>query len=120
MAMGGTPFYLTKLERSQSLAQNIDRLFFHHAGELRAEYDFLFRSLFKESTIYRRVVELLAKKSVGMTREEIMSSLKIPYGGKLSEVIKNLITCDFVREYKAFGKKETNCISFLICSRCFI
>lgn len=108
MAMGGTPFYLTKIERSESLAQNIDRLFFHHTGELRTEYDFLFRSLFKDSSVYRRVVELLAKKSAGMTREEIMESLKLPYGGKLSEVIRNLITCDFIREYKSFGKKERN------------
>lgn len=106
MAIGGTPFYLTKLERSQSLAQNIDRLFFHHAGELRTEYDFLFCSLFNESSIYRRVVELLSKKSTGLTRAEIIDSLKLPYGGKLSEVIKNLITCDFIREYKSFGKKE--------------
>ena len=108
MVMGGTPFYLTKIERSQSLAQNIDRLFFNHSGELRAEYDFLFRSLFKESSVYRRVVELLARKSVGLTREEIMDALKLPYGGKLTEVLKNLITCDFIREYKSFGKKERN------------
>lgn len=106
MVMGGTPFYLDKIDRTQSLAQNIDRLFFHHAGELRTEYDVLFRSLFKESAIYRRIVELLARKSIGMTRDEIMESLGITYGGKLSEAIKNLIICDFVREYRAFGKKE--------------
>lgn len=108
MVMGGTPFYLAKIDRTLSLAQNIDRLFFHHNGELRSEYDLLFRSLFKDSTIYRRVVELLAKKSMGMTREEIMEALKLPYGGKLSEVMKNLIICDFVREYRSFGKKERN------------
>ncbi len=108
MAMGGTPFYLAKIERSQSVAQNIDRLFFQRTGELRTEYDFLFRSLFKDSSIYKRVVELLAKKSVGMTREEIMRTLKLQHGGKFSEVIKNLTTCDFIREYRSFGKKERN------------
>lgn len=106
MAMGGTPFYLAKVDKSQSLSQNIDRLFFHRSGELRTEYDVLFRSLFKESEVYKRVVELLAKKSMGMTREEILAALKIPKGGTLSEIIQNLITCDFVREYNAFGKKQ--------------
>lgn len=106
MVMGGTPFYLAKIDKSQSLPQNIDRLFYHHAGELRSEYDVLFRSLFKESSIYRRIVELLAKKSVGMTREEIIASLKLSDGGSLSEVLQNLITCDFIREYNSFGKKE--------------
>ena len=108
MAVGGTPFYLSKMDRTQSLAQNVDRLFFHQEGELRDEYEFLFRSLFKDSTIYRRIVELLAKKAVGMTREDIITSLKITDGGKLTEALKNLIKCDFIREYKAFGKKERN------------
>lgn len=106
MVVGGTPYYLSKMDKAQSLAQNIDRLFFHNAGELRNEYDFLFRSLFKDSTIYRRVVEVLASKSMGMTREDIASSLDVSAGGTLTEVMENLIKCDFVREYNAFGNKR--------------
>lgn len=106
MAMGGTPYYLSKIDRTKSLPQNIDSLFFHHAGELRTEYDILFRSLFKESTIYRRVVELLSRKAVGMTREEIVASLKLEKGGQISEALKNLISCDFIRVYNSYGKKE--------------
>lgn len=106
MAVGGTPYYLAKMDRKQSVAQNIDRLFFNQSGELRNEYEFLFRSLFKDSTLYRRVVELLASKATGMTREEIGKSLKISIGGTLTEVLQNLITCDFIREYNAFGNKR--------------
>lgn len=106
MVVGGTPYYLSKMDKAQSLAQNIDRLFFHNAGELRNEYDFLFRSLFKDSTTYRRVVEVLASKSMGMTREDIASSLDVSAGGTLTEVMENLIRCDFVREYNAFGNKR--------------
>lgn len=106
MIVGGTPYYLAKMDRKQSVAQNIDRLFFHHAGELRNEYDFLFRSLFKDSALYRRVVELLASKSMGMTREEIGEFLGISIGGTLTEVLQNLIACDFIREYNAFGNKR--------------
>lgn len=106
MIVGGTPYYLSKMDRKESVAQNIDRLFFHHAGELRNEYEFLFKSLFKDSTLYRRVVEILASKSMGMTREEIGDSLGVSTGGTLTEVLQNLITCDFIREYNAFGNKS--------------
>lgn len=106
MIVGGTPFYLAKMDKRHSLSQNVDRLFFHHEGDLRDEYEFLFRSLFKDSVLYRRIVELLSEKSAGMTREEIISSLKVSDGGNLTEAIKNLIKCDFIREYKSFGKRE--------------
>lgn len=104
--IGGTLFYLDKLEKKYSLYQNIKKLFFHHFGELREEYDFLFRSLFNRSPIYKRVVQLLAKKTKGLTREEIKSALKIPTGALLSEVLQNLISCDFIRAYRHFDKKE--------------
>lgn len=106
MVVGGTPFYLSKMNKSQSVAQNIDRLFFHHSGELKNEYDFLFRSLFKDSTVYRKVVELIATNSMGMTREEIADSLNLSKGGNLTEVLDNLKSCDFIREYRAFGNKR--------------
>lgn len=106
MIVGGTPYYLAKMDCKQSVAQNIDRLFFHHEGELRNEYEFLFRSLFKDSTVYKRVVELLASKSTGMTRDEIASLLRLSAGGTLTEALHNLIICDFIREYNAFGNKR--------------
>lgn len=62
MSFGGTPYYLDMLKKSESIAQNIDRLFFSPDAPLRTEYSFLFKSLFKESTLYRKVVETLSKK----------------------------------------------------------
>lgn len=73
MTMGGTPFYLNMLSRSQSVAQNIDELFFSADAPLRSEYGFLFKSLFKESTLYRKVVEILAKKLKGMSRPFLLT-----------------------------------------------
>lgn len=106
MAMGGTPFYLSKIDKGMSLAQNIDKLFFRKTGELRHEYDFLFRSLFHDSSLYRQIVELLASKGEGLTRAEIKTMLNIQDGGNLSEALKNLISCDFIRAYESYGKKE--------------
>ncbi len=106
MIMGGTPYYLQMLQKGYSLSQNIDYLFFSENAELRNEYGFLFRSLFNDSSIYRSTVELLSKKAKGMTRAEMMKTLKLPEGGTFSEVLENLCNCDFIRKYSAFGKKE--------------
>lgn len=106
MIFGGTPYYLQLLRKSYSLSQNVNRLFFSENAELKDEYTFLFRSLFKNASLYKNVVELLSRKVKGLTRMEIKTALKITEGGTLSEVLENLCNCDFVRKYSAFGKKE--------------
>lgn len=102
-----------------SLAQNIDELFFGQDPILASEYDFLFSSLFNDANLYRKVVETLAIKLKGMTREELVQTMKTSNNGKLSEVLDNLKKCDFLRSYQAFGKKKKGCfISYQICLRC--
>ena len=54
MMLGGTPYYLNMLKPHLSQAQNINKLFFEENGELRREFDFLFRSLFKDNRNYRK------------------------------------------------------------------
>lgn len=106
MAMGGTPFYLSMLRPDQSVDQNIDRLFFSEDAELKMEYDFLFRSLFNDALGYKRVVETLAKKMKGMTRQELVDDLKITDNGRLTVILDNLCHCDFLRKYSPYGKKQ--------------
>ena len=106
MSLGGTPYYLDMMRKSESIAQNIDRLFFSKDAPLRTEYSFLFKSLFKESTLYRKVVETLSKKMKGMTRQELLSEIKCEDTGYFSEVLNDLCNCDFIRRYTAFGKTE--------------
>lgn len=106
MIVGGVPYYLDMFEKGIPLDKNIDNLFFRSGAPLRAEYEFLFRSLFKESVLYRRIVETLSKKMKGMTRSELKDSLKISGGGALSDALDDLCKCDFVRSYTAIGKKE--------------
>lgn len=105
MILGGTPFYLSLLRPELSLWQNVDELFYSRDAVLKTEYGFLFNSLFNEATMYRRVVETLTTKLKGMTRSELVEQLKITDNGKLTEVLDNLVKCDFLRRYQAFGKK---------------
>lgn len=106
MTMGGIPYYLDMLENHLSLNENIDLLFFREGAILRTEYDFIFRSLFKNSKIYRAVVELLATRSSGMSRAELLKALKLEDSGDFTEVLDNLCKCDFLRQYSAFEKKS--------------
>ena len=106
MTMGGIPYYLDMLESHLSFNENIDQLFFSEGAILKNEYDFIFRSLFKDSKVYRSVVELLSSRSSGMTRQDILNALKLEDSGVFTEVLDNLCKCDFLRQYSAFGKKE--------------
>ncbi len=104
MALGGTPFYLNLLKKDKSIIQNIDYLFFSEDAPLRDEYNLLYRSLFNDAVTYRRITELLSNKGKGLTRKEIVTELKLTDSGKLTEILENLESCDFIRSYSAFGK----------------
>lgn len=106
MALGGTPYYLDMMRRSLSIQQNIDALFFSDNAPLRKEYEFLYKSLFKESRLYRRVVETLSRLMRGMTRQELLTEIGIEDSGYVSDVLNDLCACDFIRCYNAFGKTE--------------
>lgn len=108
MILGGTPYYLSLLRPELSLRQNVDDLFFGQDAVLKSEYEFMFRSLFNTAHTYRRVVECLSSKMKGLTRMEIVEAVKASDNGLLSEVLDNLEKCDFIRSYKAFGKKQRN------------
>ena len=62
MMLGGIPYYLNYFKRGQSLAQNIDRLFFAPNAILRDEYDRLFASVFSNPEEMKRIVKLLSKR----------------------------------------------------------
>lgn len=110
MMLGGVPLYLNMLKKNLSLDANIDEMFFREGAPLRNEYDFLFRSLFKESGFYMRIVDAISKKNMGITRQEIATQAKVAANGTLTKALKNLINCDFIRKYSAFGKKERNAL----------
>lgn len=56
----------------------------------------------------KREINLLeiSQEEIGMSREDIMKSLKLTSGGKLTEAFNDLISCDFIRKYNAFDNKN--------------
>ena len=110
MILGGVPFYLTLLDSSMSLAQNIDMLFFSGTNaSLKVEYAELYSSLFKYPDNYIAVVRSLAGKREGMNRNEIIEATSIK-GETLTTILKDLERCDFVFTYMRYGNKSNNII----------
>jgi len=114
MAMGGIPFYLEQLNPGQSIAQNIDRLFFHENGVLRMEFSNLYRSLFKSHERHVTIIRELAKKGKGLTREEVVAKTKLPNGGSLTRILEELAQCGFIKQYLPFGKKNRGSLYQLV------
>jgi len=114
MIFGGVPYYLDYIKPKFSIAQNVDEIFFKESAPLRNEYTNIFRSLFKNADNHIRIIEALAERNYGKTREEIVASSGITEGGGLSKVLGDLIASGFVRGYQAFGKKKKDRLYQLI------
>ncbi len=110
MIFGGVPLYLSMLKKHLSLDANIDDMFFRDGAPLRDEYNFLFRSLFKDSEYYMRIVDAISKRNMGISRNDIITDAKITKNGVLTRALRNLISCDFIRKYNGYGKKERDAL----------
>jgi AAA+ ATPase superfamily predicted ATPase len=108
MILGGIPFYLEQLEKPLGLAQNIDNLFFKKNAVLREEYKKLYYSLFKSPQKYMQVIEALATKRKGLTREEVAKFSKISNGGGLTGILEELEQCGFISINSNFSTKKKN------------
>ena len=108
MVMGGIPYYLEQLEKCYSLAQNIDNLFFNKNGVLRDEFSKIYSSLFKSPEKYMQIIEILAQKRKGLLREEIVKCSKIPDGGGLTAILKELELCGFIAINNNFFTSKNN------------
>lgn len=108
MVMGGIPFYLSLMDKSKSIAQNVDMLFFDSKARLKDEFNDLYNALFKKATSHIKVVTALATKGKGLTRQEIVKTTNITDNGALSTVLEELEKCGFIRTYEPFGNSRKN------------
>ena len=99
MIFGGVPYYWSLLQKGTSITTEIDRLIFSPNGELHDEFEMLYASLFKKPEPYVHVIELLAKKKTGMTRQELLAAGKFEDNGAFSDILKDLEWCGFIRSY---------------------
>lgn len=107
MIMGGVPFYLSMMDKSKSLSQNIDRLFFSNNAQLKDEFNDLYKALYKNASPHIAIVTALASKGKGLTRQEIVSATRLTDNGALSLALDELEQCGFIRLYEPFGNAKT-------------
>ena len=103
MVFGGIPFYLGYMDKKQSFAQNLDRVFFSRNAVLKNEYERLLNSVFSSPDMAKKIVRLLYSRNAGYTRKEITEKLKIADGGTLSQHLNALQASDFITKYVPFG-----------------
>ena len=106
MILGGIPYYWRLLQKGLSVAQNVDYLFFAEDAPLDREYEYLFASIFRAPKDYLLIIEALAGKKKGLTRNEILAATHLTGSGIFSQRLEELESCGFIREYHAFGKAE--------------
>ncbi len=103
MVMGGVAYYYSLMTPKESVAQNIDRLFFSSQGELSNEFNNLFHSLFKRSADHVTIVTALASKGKGLTRKQLLELTKLNNNQKFTNTLEELEKCGFIRQYIPFG-----------------
>lgn len=114
MALGGIPYYWNFLRKGESVAQNFDRMFFSERGELTHEFDALYASLFRSPKIHISIIVALAKKKMGMLREDMLTATKLSDNSRFSTALRELEQCGFIRKYISIGKKNKQAIYQLI------
>lgn len=114
MILGGIPYYWSFLRRGNSVAQNVDALFFADDAPLRDEFEALYHVLFRNPGNYMKVIDVLAKRKMGSTREEILRQSRLEDGGTFTTVLEELEQCGFIRRYVPFAGKEQGVLFQLI------
>lgn len=104
MAFGGVPHYLKNAERGESATQTIDTACFTKDGNLRDEFEQLYRSLFDVADNHLKTVRALAQAPKGLTRQEIIDVCGLTSGGRASIMLQELEESGFIQATVPYQK----------------
>ncbi len=114
MAVGGVPFYLDTFDGRLTPMQNIEVKCFSKDGFLRTEFEDLFQSLFAKAERHIAIVEAIASKTKGLTREDILRLTKLPNNGVTTQLLEELEESGFIRKYQPFQKANRQSLFQLV------
>ena len=101
LVFGGVPKYLEEINLKQSFKQNINRLCFDKAGFLFNESERIFYSQFKETKIYKSIINFLQASPHSFL--EISQKLNFKSGGGLKLYLDNLEDAEMIRSFIPFA-----------------
>lgn len=96
MICGGIPEYLKHFSNNKPLPHMISRISFCKDGYFTGEFDRLFKDVFLEEAIYKKIIKTLAKNR-DLKVPELMDDLDISGGGGLSDCLENLESAGFIK-----------------------
>lgn len=105
MALGGIPYYLSMMDKSKSVSQNLDYLFFSANAPLKDEFNDIYRALFKNASTHIDIVTALATKQMGLNRQELLTATRQADNGAFSTFLEELEQCGLIRSYVPFANK---------------
>lgn len=113
MCFGGIPYYLSLLKPSLSDSQNIDQLFYSSDSPLFDEFEKIFESLFEHHRDHQRIVQILAKKRIGMNSSELLKATQMSSGGTFQKRLVELEKSGFIQSRVPLGRKKKETTFFL-------
>lgn len=97
MVFGGVAKYLSLLNSSKTIAQNIDELIFNIDGHLNKEYNEVLKSLFdSKASYYSSIINILSSKQSGYTQTELAYALGEKSGSKIKDAVAELSEAGFI------------------------
>lgn len=97
MVFGGVAKYLSLLNSSKTIAQNIDELIFNIDGHLNKEYNEVLKSLFdSKASYYSSIINILSSKQSGFTQTELAYALGEKSGSKIKDAVSELSEAGFI------------------------
>ncbi len=107
MFCGGIPAYLAQIDDRESVAVNINRLAFCKDGYFTAEFERIFKDVFHEDRVYKKIILLLCRhKSLKGT--ELLEIMSMTEGSNFNRYLDNLEIAGFVKGYAPCGRPESS------------
>lgn len=114
MVFGGVAKYLSFLDSSKTIAQNIDDLIFNIDGHLNKEYLDVLKSLFDiKATFYSSIIKILCFKQSGLTQTELANELGQKSGSVIKDAIEELCEAGFIKGLSKLNSKINT--KYIIC-----
>jgi uncharacterized protein len=107
MTMGGVAKYLTQIKPGRSATQIINDICFSRHGYLFKEFEKLYQSLFNHHEKHIEIIKQLAKKKIGIPRNELLRLAGLSSGGTSTKILKELECSGFIIKVPAHKKSHS-------------
>lgn len=115
LTVGGIPEYLKYLKQDSSIFLSLCRNSFRRGAPFVGEYERIFVSSLADNPDYRAIIQYLSKIKFA-TRKDIAKHIKIKSGGYLTNILRDLELCNFIKMYTPYNLNEDSLLSrYCIC-----